>query len=128
MPVKHLEKHAGDAEGLLKCHKQPYAREIKRSDYVMMVMNIRQIFCILGIALNLIEDEIQLSDLMRFIQEGHLDTNNVLQYFPENIASNGKEMLTKINFHKCPDKYTDKVIYISYTIIITMKIISMVCF
>lgn len=109
MPIKHLEKHAADAEGLLKCHKQPNAREINRTDYHLMLVNIKQIYCVLGIALNLIGDNIQLSDLVRFINEGHVGNSNVLQYFPENIANNGKEMLKKINFYKCPEKYSDKV-------------------
>lgn len=109
MPKKHIDKHATDAEGLLTCHKQPNSREINRTDYNLMLVNTKQLYAILAIALNLIGDEIQLCDLMRFINEGHISTANVLQYFPENIANHGKEMLKKINFYKCPDKYSDKV-------------------
>lgn len=109
MPLKHLEKHAADAEGVLKCHKQPKAREINRTDYNLMLINTKQIYAILAIALNLIGDDIQLSDLVRFINEKHVGVCNVLQYFPENLANSGKEMLTKINFYKCPEKYSDKV-------------------
>ncbi|XP_037822272.1 TATA box-binding protein-associated factor RNA polymerase I subunit B [Lucilia sericata] len=108
MSKKHLEKHAADSEGQLKCHQQPKARKINRTDYSLMVMNIKQIYSVLAIALNLIGDDIQLCDLVRFINEGHISTANVLQYFPENIANYGKEMLKKINFYKCPDKYSDK--------------------
>ncbi|XP_023308620.2 TATA box-binding protein-associated factor RNA polymerase I subunit B [Lucilia cuprina] len=108
MSKKHLEKHAVDSEGKLKCHRQPNARKINRTDYSLMVMNIKQIYSVLAIALNLIGDEIQLCDLVRFINEGHISTANVLQYFPENIANYGREMLKKINFYKCPDKYSDK--------------------
>lgn len=109
MNKRHLDKHCADAEGLLTCHKQPNSREINRNEYNLMLVNTKQLYAILAIALNLIGDEIQLCDLLRFINEGHISTANVLQYFPENIASDGKQMLKKINFYKCPDKYSDKV-------------------
>ncbi|XP_037894877.1 TATA box-binding protein-associated factor RNA polymerase I subunit B isoform X1 [Glossina fuscipes] len=108
MPAKHIQKHENDTENLLTCHKQPKVRDLHRLDYMVSVLSIKQIYAIIGIALNLIEDDMQLSDFVRHIQEGHISMKNVLQYFPENIARNGIEMLKKIDFYKYPDKYTDK--------------------
>ncbi|XP_011199724.4 TATA box-binding protein-associated factor RNA polymerase I subunit B [Bactrocera dorsalis] len=109
MPAKHIEKHALDSEGNLKCHNvKPLARSISRADHALLTMNTRQIFTILAIALNLIGDDIQLCDLVRFIDEEHVSTKNVLPYFPENIAPHCKKMLQEIEFYKFPTKYTDK--------------------
>uniref|UniRef100_A0A1A9V8R8 Rrn7/TAF1B C-terminal cyclin domain-containing protein n=1 Tax=Glossina austeni TaxID=7395 RepID=A0A1A9V8R8_GLOAU len=108
MPVKHIQKHENDTENLLTCHKQPKVSDLHRLEHMVSVLSIKQIYAIIGIALNLIEDDMQLSDFVRHIQEGHISMKNVLQYFPENIARNGIEMLKKIDFYKYPDKYTDK--------------------
>uniref|UniRef100_A0A1A9WNM2 Rrn7/TAF1B C-terminal cyclin domain-containing protein n=1 Tax=Glossina brevipalpis TaxID=37001 RepID=A0A1A9WNM2_9MUSC len=108
MPKKHVAKHEDDDENLLDCHKQPKVTDLHRLEHMVSVLSIKQIYAIIGIALNLIEDDMQLSDLVRYIQEGHISTKNVLQYFPENIARNGIEILKKIDFYKYPDKYTDK--------------------
>ncbi|XP_054726857.1 TATA box-binding protein-associated factor RNA polymerase I subunit B [Anastrepha obliqua] len=111
MPVKHIEKHALDAEGNLNCHNmKPLARSINRTEHALLTMNVRQIYTILGIALNLIGDEIQLCDLVRFIDEEHISTKNVIEYFPENIAKHGKKLLQEIQFYKYPTKYSDKVL------------------
>lgn len=109
MPVKHIQKHEMDTENLLTCHKQPKVSELHRLEHMVSVLSIKQIYAIIGIALNLIEADMQLSDFVRHIQEGHISMKNVLQYFPDNIARNGIEMLKKIDFYKYPDKYTDKV-------------------
>uniref|UniRef100_A0A1B0A7W3 Rrn7/TAF1B C-terminal cyclin domain-containing protein n=1 Tax=Glossina pallidipes TaxID=7398 RepID=A0A1B0A7W3_GLOPL len=108
MPVKHIQKHENDTENLLTCHKQPKVSDLHRLEYMVSVLSIKQIYAIIGIALNLIEADMQLSDFVRHIQEGHISMKNVLQYFPDNIARNGIEMLKKIDFYKYPDKYTDK--------------------
>ncbi|XP_054088438.1 TATA box-binding protein-associated factor RNA polymerase I subunit B [Zeugodacus cucurbitae] len=109
MPAKHIEKHALDSEGNLKCHNvRPLARSMSRADHALLTMNTRQIFTILAIALNLIGDDIQLCDLVRFIDEEHVSTKNVLPYFPENIAPHSKKMLQEIQFYKYPTKYSDK--------------------
>ncbi|XP_017474264.1 PREDICTED: TATA box-binding protein-associated factor RNA polymerase I subunit B [Rhagoletis zephyria] len=111
MPVKHIEKHALDAEGSLKCHRlKPLARSISRTEHALLTMNVRQIYTILGIALNLIGDDIQLSDLVRLIDEDHVSSKDVIQYFPENIAPYCKEMLHEIQFYIYPTKYSDKVL------------------
>ncbi|CAD6993652.1 unnamed protein product [Ceratitis capitata] len=109
MPVKHIEKHALDAEGNLKCHSlKPLARSINRTEHALLTMNTRQIYTIIAIALNLIGDDIQLCDLVRFIDEEHVSTKNVLEYFPENIAPHCKQILQEIQFYKYPTKYSDK--------------------
>lgn len=110
MPVKHIEKHALDGEGNLKCHSvTPLARSISRTEHALFTMNVRQIYTILGIALNLIGDDIQLCDLVRFIDEDHVSTKDVMQYFPENIAPHCKKILHEIQFYIHPTKYSDKV-------------------
>lgn len=109
MDVKHLARHENDAEGILQCHNLPKATAIGRASNQLTVMSIKQIYAILGVALNLVGDDIQLSDLVRFIYEGHLGWKNVLMYFPDNIAGHGKELLKKIEFYKYPEKYTEKV-------------------
>lgn len=114
MPAKHIEKHALDSEGNLKCHNvRPLARSINRADHALLTMNTRQIFTILAIALNLIGDDIQLCDLVRFIDEEHVSTKNVLHYFPENIVPHCKKILQEIQFYKYPTKYSDKVFKLS---------------
>lgn len=109
MPVKHLLRHEMDSEGQLECHRQPKVRELKYQEYSVMVMSIKQIYSILAIALNLIGDDMQLTDLLRFIEEDRIGRKNILQYFPENIVAGGKGLLKKINFYKFPEKYKEKV-------------------
>ncbi|XP_058983898.1 TATA box-binding protein-associated factor RNA polymerase I subunit B isoform X1 [Musca domestica] len=108
MPVKHLLRHEMDSEGQLECHSQPKVKELKYQEYSVMVMSIKQIYSILAIALNLIGDDMQLTDLLRFIEEGRIGRKNILQYFPENIVAGGKGLLKKINFYKFPEKYKEK--------------------
>ncbi|XP_075148080.1 TATA box-binding protein-associated factor RNA polymerase I subunit B [Haematobia irritans] len=108
MPVKHLLRHEMDSEGLLQCHSQPNSTELKRREYCLTVMNIRQIYSILAIALNLIGDDLQLTDLRRFIYEDHIASKNIFQYFPENIAPNVTEILKKVEFHRFSEKCIDK--------------------
>ncbi|XP_067628470.1 TATA box-binding protein-associated factor RNA polymerase I subunit B [Eurosta solidaginis] len=111
MPVKHIDKHALDADCNLSCHRvRPLARSINRMDHALFTMNMRQVYAILGLALNLIGDDIQLCDLIRFIDEEHLSVNNVQQYFPENIAPHCNKLLQQIQFYIYPTKYSDKVL------------------
>lgn len=89
--------------------KQPRVKDMQRLDHMITVMNIKQLYCILGIALNLIQDDIQLCDLVDFIHKGHISSYNVLKYFPDSIAVNGTEILKKIEFYRYPLKYSEKV-------------------
>lgn len=109
MSVKHLLRHEEDTEGVLKCHKQPRTVDLKRLEYSVMLMSIKQVYTVLAVALNLIGDDIQMTDFLRFVCEGHIGWKNILQYFPENIAANGPEMLEKIEFYRYSEKYTEKV-------------------
>lgn len=83
--------------------------EVHYVDRALNVMNMKQVYGVLAIALNLIKDDIQLSDLIRFIQEGFIGIKNVLSYFPENISEHTPEILQNIGFYKYPYKYSDKV-------------------
>lgn len=108
MQRKHLAKHENDYEAGLQCHKRPRTRDVNFREYSLMSMSMKQVYAVLGIALNLIEDEIQLSDLVRFIYEGHIGAKNVYKYFPENIP-NLKQILKDINFYNLPSVFSDKV-------------------
>lgn len=110
MSKSHLNKHAADSEASLKCHRKPNTREILHSEYVSTVLNIKQIYAIIAIALNLVQDDIQLSDFINLIDgETFYNSKKLLHYFPKNVASKTKEILQEIYFYSCPDKYSDKV-------------------
>nr|XP_013097682.1 unnamed protein product [Stomoxys calcitrans] len=108
MPAKHLLRHEMDFEGELQCHKMPTVRELSFGDYSFMNMGLKQVYTVLAIALNLIGDNMQLTDMVRFINEGHIGWKNILQYFPENIAGNATEILQKIGFYIQPEKILEK--------------------
>ncbi|XP_037951886.1 TATA box-binding protein-associated factor RNA polymerase I subunit B-like [Teleopsis dalmanni] len=111
MPVQHIKKHEQDAEGILKCHTlRPIVRKTHRRDHVLHNMSIRNVYSILTIALNLIEDDIQMADLVRFVGEGHLSGKNIIQFFPDNLRGNIKTILRDIGYYAYPFIYADKVI------------------
>lgn len=59
---------------------------------------------VLAIALNQVEDDIQLTDLLRLIEEEHLTSRYMLNYLPENVAINGKTLLKQMEFGHQIDK------------------------
>lgn len=75
MSKGHLVKHQNDYGRTLKCHNFRDQDKIGRTF----------VFAIIWMALNDIEDDIQISDLLRFIKESHLKYNNISSYLPANI-------------------------------------------
>lgn len=94
---------------LQKLQRPSRVKDMQRADHMISAMNIKQLYCILAIALNLIQDDIQLSDLTNFIQDGHIGSYNILKYFPEPLAVNGVDILRKIDFYSYPLIYSHKV-------------------
>uniref|UniRef100_T1GIN7 Rrn7/TAF1B C-terminal cyclin domain-containing protein n=1 Tax=Megaselia scalaris TaxID=36166 RepID=T1GIN7_MEGSC len=94
---KHLKKHEVDGENKLTCHRlakigplttEQLSHEIRRTS----------LYSIIYIALNLIEDNIQLSDMRRYMLEGRISTLNVDKFFPENIRENCRKILRETFF------------------------------
>lgn len=85
MPLKHLKKHATDKDHSLKCHRKSFSGHLKGVQTEKLSTNT--IIVIMYMALNLTKDKIQLSDLIRFLNEGHLSFYDVKHFFPENIPA-----------------------------------------
>lgn len=82
IPKKHLQKHEHD--GSMDCHSFKRA-DINKSCYPEIVTR-SVLYEILYLALNQIEDEIQLGDLIRYLREGHLTFYNVSKFIPANVT------------------------------------------
>lgn len=107
-----VKMESTDNETYNECAKMPRVQDMHRLEHMYSVMNIKQLYSILAIALNLIQDNIQLCDLVNFIQQGHVGgTYNVMKYFPDIIAASGNGILKKIDFYNYPIKYSEKVRY-----------------
>jgi len=64
MPLKHLDKHSVDSEGSMHCHRlHPKASTLNNFDRNIYCLNITKLYVVLAIALNLVEDDINLLDL-----------------------------------------------------------------
>lgn len=85
MPLKHLKKHECDKDLILKCHKRKFTDN--HYGLVPEKLSRNTIIAIIYMALNLTKDKIQLSDLIRFLNEGHLSYYDVKHFFPENLSS-----------------------------------------
>lgn len=92
MPLKHLKKHATDKDKTLKCHRKSFSGNLKGLQTEKLSTNT--IIVIIYMALNITKDKIQLSDLVRFLNEGHLSFYDVKHFFPENIPAK-----TVLNFN-----------------------------
>lgn len=75
MSRSHLKKHQNDPGRTLKCHNFRDAEKIGRTF----------VFALLYLALNEIGDDIQISDILRYIKESHLKYNNISSFLPANI-------------------------------------------
>lgn len=83
MSIKHLKAHQRDNQMKLKCHHKKIP-----SDHLLPENLTRNlILSIIYLALNLTKDKIQLSDLIRFLSEGHLSNFDVKHFFPENLSA-----------------------------------------
>lgn len=79
MNTQHLLQHENDVNGLLKCHKSAPRFE-------KHLVNQSSIMSILVIALNLVESNIQIADMIRFINENHITIFDISKFLPENIS------------------------------------------
>ncbi|XP_030381786.1 TATA box-binding protein-associated factor RNA polymerase I subunit B isoform X2 [Scaptodrosophila lebanonensis] len=105
LPLKHLEKHSADNVGLLHCHSlRPKAARLNLFDRNIYCLNITKLYTVLALALNMVGDHIQLIDLLRLIDEEHLTSRYVLGYLPENVAAQGKALLSELEWSHQDDK------------------------
>lgn len=110
MPLKHLDKHSRDSTGSMRCHRlNPNSRSLNNFDRNIYCLNMSKLYVVLAIALNQVEDDIQLTDLLRLIDEEHLTSRYILNYLPESVAMNGKTLLKQMEFGVQKDKYRYKV-------------------
>ncbi|XP_017140821.2 TATA box-binding protein-associated factor RNA polymerase I subunit B [Drosophila miranda] len=105
MPLKHLDKHSMDSTGSMRCHGlPPKAKNLGYFDRNMFHLNINKLFVVLAIALNMIGDDLQLTDLLRLIDEEHLTSRYILNYLPEDVALRGKKLIKELQFGHQQDK------------------------
>lgn len=98
MGSKHLAKHEVDNEQLLTCHNLNIKKsELTNAEEAQEIRNTT-LFTILYIALNMIEDDIQLSDMRRYILEGRLTLRNIQKFFSENILEECMKVCSAINY------------------------------
>ncbi|KAJ6638624.1 TATA box-binding protein-associated factor RNA polymerase I subunit B [Pseudolycoriella hygida] len=71
MSEEHLKEHENDPT--LKCHKIRY-RDLPIKPEVI---SKQKLYVLIAMALNHVESEIQLSDFIRFLREGHVSLQNV---------------------------------------------------
>lgn len=82
MNTQHLLQHENDVNGLLKCHKgREGAPKLEKH-----LVNQSSIMAILVIALNLVESNIQIADMIRFMNENHITVFDISEFLPENIS------------------------------------------
>lgn len=77
MTKSHLNEHQNDICRKLKCHKLHDKDSVGRTF----------IYAILWLALNQIDDELQLGDLIRYAKETHIKYNNISSFLPANVKS-----------------------------------------
>lgn len=92
MSEKHFQEHCENPD--LRCHKINLKNV--QDTYYLYNLNSYKLYLILYMALRLNNSDIQLSDLLRFIREGHLSYQHYQHFFPEEMAMNLKYQK---NFH-----------------------------
>lgn len=75
MSRAHILDHQNDVAGHLKCHN------IKDRE----AMGRTFVFALLWLALNQIDDTLQIGDLIRYAEECHIKSNNISSFLPPNI-------------------------------------------
>ncbi|XP_017023686.1 TATA box-binding protein-associated factor RNA polymerase I subunit B [Drosophila kikkawai] len=92
MSLKHLDKHSRVSS--MQCHGlRPKAKELHNFDRNIYNLNSHKLYVVLAIALNMVEDDIQLTDLLRLVEEEHLTSRYMLKYLPANVAAKGKTLI-----------------------------------
>lgn len=102
MCYDHLMEHRKDKSRMLHCHKIA-CKDLKKYACSAMIITRKRIFAILYLGLLIIKDRIQLSDMLRYINEGHLSYNEYLHLFPENL---GTKKLNIYSYNKKVDNLT----------------------
>lgn len=85
MDEEHLEEHANDHEGKLKC----CGKEVKlKMAYhsAAELLTTKTLLLIINIALDIHETDYTLSDLIRFCREEHLSMKEFHHFFPKHIS------------------------------------------
>lgn len=100
MPRQHVLEHQNDVSGILKCHN------IKDRE----AMGRTFVFALLWLALNQINDSLQIGDLIRYAEESHIKSNNISSFLPPNVdtkhATNQyrKGLTTKLSHYSVRNK------------------------
>lgn len=76
MTGDHLLEHQRDIAKKLKCHKKYCENDQIGRPFV---------YALLWLALNQIEDDLQLGDMIRYTKESHIKLNNISSFLPENV-------------------------------------------
>lgn len=77
MTRDHMNEHQNDIGRKLKCHDYKDKEVLGRSF----------VYALLWLALNQVEDSLQISDLIRYAKESHIKLNNISSFLPPNIDS-----------------------------------------
>lgn len=92
MTREHLLEHENDILNKLKCHKR-----LNETDTIGRPF----VFALLWLALNQSDDDLQLSDLIRYTKEAHIKFNDISGFLPENVKSEHAVN----SFRKAADEY-----------------------
>ncbi|EFA09467.1 hypothetical protein TcasGA2_TC010961 [Tribolium castaneum] len=82
----HWRKHRRDFERNLKCHKLSYRKISGKYRASPYILSINKLYAILYLGLLITKSKVQLSDILRFIKEGHLSFNYYSHFFPEDFV------------------------------------------
>lgn len=100
MRSKHLAKHLIDKEQILTCHDlKVKSTNLSTFEFAQEIRNTT-LYTILYIALNMIEDDIQLSDMRRYILEGRLTLHHIKKFFPENLSEEYMKISKSLNYRR----------------------------
>ncbi|KAH8242644.1 hypothetical protein KR032_000854 [Drosophila birchii] len=114
MSLKHLDKHSKTSS--MQCHGlRPKAKELHNFDRHIYHLNLHKLYVVLAIALNMVEDDIQLTDLLRLVEEEHLTSRYMLKYLPENVAAKGKTLLKELELGNQRDQCSYTVCFLLFS-------------
>ncbi|RZC35899.1 TATA box-binding protein-associated factor RNA polymerase I subunit B, partial [Asbolus verrucosus] len=93
----HLKKHRLDFNRSLICHKSSYRKISHKYRNSPYILSLNKLYAILYLGLLILKDKIQLSDMFRFIKEGHLSFNCYSHLLPDDFSD---KILNFRNFKK----------------------------
>lgn len=94
MGKKHIQKHETDHEDELDCHRDWVPP--KPADK-LEALDSNVLLGIICLALNLTQDPMQCSDVIRLMREGHLSYHNIRHFLPENVKKEGQSNFEALN-------------------------------